>query len=953
MAPDERDLLVRPGAQGKFSATLAAELFALTPYTDGLLFVSSGKLYRWAVGASSPTEILKSAASLSLTSASVQTSVLLGAGFLVDGVGAIHRTDGTIAAEVTELDRPGAPTGTLTYQSLAAISGLTPWAQNTIGGTVAPTSLLPYADRNIDTVSWTFENGASSTATGGANVLDANRDSCVELDGKDERAISAPLVLAANSAGDGYARLAVIEFEAAGEDTTKADVPTEVVDALVRSYSDTGGTTEITGTVQSWRSPQLQESKATKLRYLWDGRSITSAVPRSIRMIVEQPYDRPGNLGIDANHAAVYIPKQELGLSVASERLVVRQGSVQVWQGSGEALTPGGALSGQSDPSSATTPGRLLTAGLSLTHNFASAKNWVGVRTLGLEVFPAAGVSGLRLRLGFKVGSNWFYTSALDTPTGGGWAVAELRDVAASLTAVTHLKLEILGDLMVEGIQEGGGREIVQIGELRAVGNLSEGRPVWYKLVEMDQAADSTNLLDVIWSDGSPSTDLIEPTRGERMTRLKLPAKTNTGAEWFALYRFGGAFIPQADEPAQGHLLCLIQWAHADLAFGDDTDKGTAPRIVAFANPYVAWDVSELTLTDNTPDSWLEGADIYLTGREKAPGAPTAIASWDNRLWVAKGADLYASWRISAGATAGLYWSRLQLPESADPEAGIKGHWERLLLPPGDAIVRLIPLPEELVILSKQAIFVARRTDGVPLYSITRIRDADIAGPTNHRAACEQDGMAIWLAHDGLRGSAGGDVRRVHEELRQTIAAASEAERDAAVMTSTPTKTFLKLGSFLYVWHTREKLWTRWDVNASMGAEIEGNLYLAGGAKQIYEMSGTGDKALSSSTAAAITARIHSRKMGDAGRIMTPTHFLLDVVSGQAVTMGIVVHGDTDAANPTYEQSVGAGANSWRKRISGAAEGRYASLEVEVETASAFRFKGLAIDAVDRRQVNG
>ncbi len=973
MALDVDDICVRPGAQGKLSASLAAEIFALTPFTNAsFLFVAGGKLYKWASASpTSATEILLGGSSLSLTGAGVQLAMVLGVGFLIDGAGSLKRTDGSTATALTELSRPAtAPTVAKTYRTILDDPTQFAVTQFSVGGSWATPAasgngqaLWPYssildADKNFwhggatgGTAFWNFE----ANATCSPNILTMNGDACVELDsdaGTHEWAETDLCTLNSN------ARVFEVRYTCAAEDPPSAGVPTEQIDLIVTPYN--ASSAAITEGIRRYRSPYVDKDHGAEVRVLVDWRDLAT-VPVYYKLKWEQPHiHTTGNQGTDVNHVEVYF--SSMGFSYDTnepKRLTLRQGGVQVWGGAGAVASGQGQVGGIQDGST-NPPGRLLTAGCFHKIPLASSGSvdLTATQVIGIELYPGSGVSGLRAVLGFNpsVGDpTW--SDPLDIPQGGGWSTVDIRAIASGLSDVTQIWIKLLDDVFVDGLQEGGQAIVCQIGAIRDVGNLPVGRPVWYKLVEMDVADDATNLLDVVWSDGSPSTQLLEATEGERMGKLTLPARTNSGAEYFGLYRFGGGFLPQsAGEVAAGRLLCLIQWSTGDFAFGSDTDKGVSPRIVALGNPFVSWDKTGgagdagSILIDNTPDSWLTGADLYSSGREQAPTTPKAVTAWDNRLWLASGSELFASWRISAGATAGLYWSRLQLPESADPEASIKGHWEKLLLPSGDSIQRLIALPDELVVLTNQCVFVvARSGEAVPAYRVRRIRDLDIVGPTGHLAACSWGGQALWLGHDGLRATDGVGVDRVFEEIRGAIEAATEAERTAARLSSTPKHLLLHLGSYLYIYYAREGGWVRWDVSAKHGAELAGVLYLAGSSGQIFAMTGSGDKALSASGVTAVSASVGLRQVGEGGVWMAPDLVAASIYTSLDTDITVTVTGDVNAAASSKVQSIDAGEKSFQTRLSRSAGGLRLATSFSFSTTGTLRLRGARLTTQERR----
>lgn len=978
---DGDDLLTRPGADSQLTSALGAALRAFTPFDAGALFVSGGKLYYWVAGATSATEILKGGSSLSLVSNSVQVAQAVGVGFLVDGTSPLIRTTTSAASELTELDRPATFTeATVTHRTLVSLAART-WSQNYVEGdtdlpttsglsaTIAPTSTITQADSNFwDGTSSEFVPRAFWTPTSGEPsftgfTLTTNGDNCAHLDsnkydtlGPD--AVESALIRFGERVDGTYSPVAIVAYEAGARNT---NATTEVVDLTVKAIDLLGS--EIDAWRKTTRSPILPTTRALKIRELVDFRNVPASDDlHGFKLEFRQPHGRNSGAGAGVNRVAVYLPKMELSVSSdADNRLTVRQGSVQVWQGIGAAPAATGQASGLTDPAT-NPPGRLLTAGLKIESDSFTSANYSSVRTIGLEVLPGAGVSQLALRIGFYSGSTWHYSQVLDVPPGGGWATTDLAQLAASLTAVTKIAIEIMNDVIIEGLQEAGTSTIFRLGELRSVGNLPEGLPVWYKLVEMDDAGDSS-LLDVVWSDGSDSSPLVEATAGSRMARLKLPARTNSAAEWLALYRFGGRYTPTDGRLAQGRLVAMISWAAADFAFGGDTDKGVSPRIVAFANPYVSWDkevgstgAAGSILIDNTPDSWLAGADFYVSGREQAPTGPASVAAWDNRLWLAEGSNLFASWVLDGGASAGVYWSRLQLPESDDPEAARKGHWERLSLSAGDSIQRMIPLPDYLIVLTKQRVYRVEKTQQVvPAYAALRLWADHAQGVVSPLAACELDGRVMWLTSSGLRSTDGLSVDIVGQELHYLLKSASSSDLAAARLSACPIsrKVFLSLGSVLYVYHAGrdtlseiERGWTSWSsLNSLLAADIGGVVHLAGESGQIWKMSGTQDDA------GAISASLTTRRYGGGGVSLQPGRLSLHVVAAGSETLTITVTGDSPTLSAEVSQSLTAGEWDWSLDVPNSAEGRALDVTLEVAAGDPLRVKGIALEATQKRRI--
>jgi hypothetical protein len=997
---DGDDLVTRPGKQGQLSSALANALYGFTPITDtdgtpGALFVAGGVLYKWRQGATSASSLSLSG----VTSASVQIALAAGLAWLVDGTGTLKRCDLTAAATAVELDRPTAPTVAITSETIASPAALT-WTQNYItgtgaepstsgaGGTVAPRSSITLKDGNF----WDMVGGnpldqfllpfweKDADATASPRTLDGNKDNCIELDSNNnthEWVLSDPILLNVDNAGSDYAKIFVAEYEAASEDVNTAS---EVIDFIAKGFTDTGATAELTSAERKRRSPLLPApGKSLRVRELidWRGVAASGSPLRSCRLRWEQP-NLGGNPGAKVNRVALYIPQQQLALSAdADSRVAVRQGSVQVWQGIGAAPAATGQVSGLTDPS-ANPPGRLLTAGLKISSTLPASKNLSSVRQIGLEVLPGAGVSRLDLRLGFKVGPTWHYSNLLDIPADGGWASVDLGTLAASLTAVTDIALEITNDVIIDGLQEGGTSTVFRVGELRSLGNLAEGRPVWYTLVEMDEAGDSS-LLNVIWSDGSKYSQPIEPDTGKRMASLTIPARTNSRAEWMALYRFGGGLLsgvaesasdslPPSSLPAQGRLVALVRWDSAAIPIGSDADKGTPPRLVALGNPYVSWTPSGSvgnggTIIDNTPDSFLESAPEYIPGREKAPASPSAVASWDNRLWVAQGAELFASWILEPSKPAGIYWSRIALPSNQDPEAARKGWWTVLDLAPGDSIKTLVSLPSALIVLTSLAAFVVRRdlAGGTVRYRASRLEDDDATGVVGVNAACAMNDACVWLARDGLRRTDGRSVVRFGDQIRRLVqpelvpgvAALSASALALCALRATPTHLYLSLPAAstdtgpvsVVVWHQREQGFTRWSSFPMLGGgDVAGVTVLAASDGQLWAMQGEGDKAGPSSTATAVTISIASRRFGDGYSTLIPQRQWWELFAGEADEATLTTRGDRGAGDSSRILPVDAGNKTIRWRPSTSARGKHLTTELEAATVKRLRVKQAGLE---------
>ena len=180
---DGGDLVTRPGFAGVFAAPLAAPLYAPVPFlaADGstqIVFVSSGRLYKWAKGATAPVEIVIPAVSGTINGPNSRIARLGHFGYLVDGVIGLVRFDLASGAVVSGLRTPApAPVAALTSTVLdTLLSGA--WAPDTLAGT-GQVNRLPNADFSVTV---TGGEGPSSvvrrsTCSRPSSMLASNRSS--------------------------------------------------------------------------------------------------------------------------------------------------------------------------------------------------------------------------------------------------------------------------------------------------------------------------------------------------------------------------------------------------------------------------------------------------------------------------------------------------------------------------------------------------------------------------------------------------------------------------------------------------------------------------------------------------------------------------------------------------------------------------------------------------------
>ncbi len=406
----------------------------------------------------------------------------------------------------------------------------------------------------------------------------------------------------------------------------------------------------------------------------------------------------PTTQGTWINRVAIYEYPATLGLEqTTAGDLLVRQGSVAIK--SGYLLTAGLCLL---YPVSTTDAAKLQTE-QTLLFRFRCATADTGQN----GVFPTAGVI-VRPFLAKNVAGVWTKSDLPIASVAGQSVLSFAVDLTAldpaARAGTTHIGWQFVADTPLPGgvnIYETPtftALPVLEIGPVTFPGNLLTGTTIEYRVVEWDATTDPAKLLNVIQSDGSAFSQSVTPTTSAATAKIALSPRKNSAAGYVALYRFGDF----AD--GYGRLLALIAYDTTDTSPGADAPKGLPPYYAAPGNPYIAVSkptLDTITITDNTPASWLLLADTYKPGREAPPAKIREIVSWQSRLLLLAGlgrrSELYASWQLSADANAGLYFSRSVSP--TDPDEPVKGFYSHIGTEDGDRALRLLPLQDQVAIL--------------------------------------------------------------------------------------------------------------------------------------------------------------------------------------------------------------------------------------------------------------
>lgn len=977
------ELETRPGIRGQLSSALAAAPYAPTPFVSGgsgyVLFVSGGSVYKWARGATSPTLLTGGALGAASSNAFIATGA--GVGYLVDGALGLYRLNLSGAYAVSGLSKPTAPTPALTARTLEATSTASDWYDNRSGSAVQRGWVLPSSSSNLvannsfdtagsgggaDADKWTEIAGGVRTASGGyphsgfgclllALAGDGASQKVVSDGGATMPALSVSGILNFTGAPQ-KVRTYHLSFWVRNADTT--GLSTVEVEVLAYVGGSVAGSVSYTAS-QAYQATTSQYNQHSFVASFND--LDTDPDDIEVRFVA----------GI-ANTGAVYVDDVDLR-AVSMTLLPTLSAAGDQIEAQTYATIPGG--------SSGRSPGVPAPDSAAAGHchrqyifrTFGTAQDWRSHPVLSARVtFPRAVLdanAGISLRLGLATASSALSYTAPGVWSDDGKSLIWYLDglPTATLQSVKYLVVEVVGD-QVGGV--GAYQALFRIGPIQSVGALEPGLNYWWRLVEIDANLDATNLLDVVESDVSDASTILVPTPDRRMGSLTIPARTNSSATHFALFRYGGTLldIAQGRRPL-GFLVTILSWSETDKDWALVPAAGASPYYAAPANPYLYWDTSGTnaggTLIDNTPDSWLAQARVAYEGRESPPSAPRDVCLWDGRVWLTTGsAELWGSWKMASSQRAGLYFSRITLPAEQDAHAPIRGWWAKLQLDGDDTIQRIVATPGALAVLTSQGLWAVERShvdvEGVPIgYTVRRIDGAPGLVARRAVAVDPTTGALLWLAPGGVWSWTGESAAtKISQPLENAIgsrvglsaaavAASSLAVWGERVVLCAPADSGASAPSVAYV--LDGGVWTMWSVCswtgmcASASTGDAPGLVAAGADGQIYLVRDDveGDKALSGSTVAAVSIVVRTRTARDPGLIQ-PNWVGYAVWMPASGTVTFTVVGDGSSA---LAQALAAGFTTKSVRVSRAARGRALYLEVTASTTARLRLQLLTLDA--------
>ena len=625
--------------------------------------------------------------------------------------------------------------------------------------------------------------------------------------------------------------------------------------------------------------------------------------------------------------------------------------------------------------------GRL--GGTTITKDYGSSHDWSSspLVTLNLATPPGARftvpqlvAAGLTMNIAFRqTGASVDYTAPLTVSPDGSYAYADVSATVplSVLSAFQYVGIQFQSDLTTSGSTSA----LIAITSLSAAGNLPIGfADVTYLFEEINRVGDAT-LTDVIESSGSP-VSISLTSSGEYATgRVVVPAPINASATDVAVFRGGGTY----DDGLYRRVGTFSK--SANVALGADALS------IDLSNPYVSWvhdgtGATAGTLVDNTPDSFLEFADVYQFGRDQPPTGATGCVFHQNRIVLTDGQTVYLSWSLVAGTQNGLYFTTVDL--STDPAAAIKGASFDIRPGDNDPITAIVSRGSVLVVFKGRMVSAVYGYDPTVFAAQSFLTDNGL-GCVAPRGALSVSGSCFFHAPDGVRQFDGDTPEMVS---RQIMPALYPRGYDGGSVISASAQSGIAYfycdnrlhvlapvaggsdNSVDYVFDFLSDAWSVWvyPVGMTSGASLTGSTdadgaFLGGLDGQLYTYAAGGDKATPSATATAITAAVTSRGMGQEQTAWSPSQevglgfmeysqatrwYVVGRTPSGGATIVVSAWGDNKSAETMTTYTAAAGAFALRGQTPPSIVGTQLFVRVSISSTAQSMIRGMGLDIVKR-----
>ena len=474
--------------------------------------------------------------------------------------------------------------------------------------------------------------------------------------------------------------------------------------------------------------------------------------------------------------------------------------------------------------------------------------------------------------------------------------------------------------------------------------------PATYIVEELNDFGDAT-YTDPLESSGGPISNEVQPTAVFAVGNIKLPSAVNSNTTALAVFRGGltfndGLYRLIATVPLTSDYVEPV--SYSDLVVGSTTthvssvarpfvsgDVGKILYILAgtgfndgpltvnsvsggvavlsasagiasstggiaqlggdtlnrdLQNPYVTWDHSTMTLTDNTPDSFLNFALTLQYGRDLPPTNCTCITSHQNRIWAASGQVISGSWDLTADAQNGIYFTNVDL--STDPYAQTKGVTFSVGYGDNDNIQSLLSANSSLLILKHRSAAIVDGYDPTNFVCQSYLTSAGLGNVASRAAVVCGNVSKVWFLGPDNVYEFDGNVTNPKGTPIQPLLHPNGYDGGVTI----PTTLFSKSAMFYYdqrlfllapvsggtqnstcyVFDFRNGCWSQWGISMTSGASLTGSsdgdgAYMGGYDGQLYTFAPGGDRSLPTSYPEGIPYTGISRGMGEEQQTFSPT----------------------------------------------------------------------------------
>lgn len=530
--------------------------------------------------------------------------------------------------------------------------------------------------------------------------------------------------------------------------------------------------------------------------------------------------------------------------------------------------------------------------GVRILKAYASDQNWSIYNTISINLNTTGGLplstlvaNGLQVVFCFRQynagspGQPRYYTNpvTIDTTTGAASVDITAGIPSAVRAAFRYFEVLFISDMLTAPTAFS---PLFTITSISSGGNLSVDSfglgysNVFYAYEEVNSESDAT-LVNVLRSAGSLYSTGLQPSLENATGIVTMPAFLNASADYVAWYRGGGTFTD-----GQLRLIATVP-KNSDVSVGGDS------LAVDQSNPYYSWNHTTRTLTDNTPDSFLNFASLLQFGRDQPPTGATSITFHQNRVWLGVNQSIWCSWSLVDNNQNGLYFTTVDL--TTDPSASIKGAVFPLRAQDGDSIQAMLPIGGQLLVLKGRIAGIVYGYDPENFSLQTFMAGAKLGCVASGAAVICND-TAFFLGPDSVydfNGDAPGRRSIPLEPLLHprgfdggatitpsVFAGSSMMYYDGRLHLLAPVAGGTQ-NSVDYVYDFRNNVWTSWSIGMTSGASLAGSTdgdlaYMGGYDGQLYTFAAGGDKSTPGATTAAIPWQIVSRGMGQESDAFAP-----------------------------------------------------------------------------------